>query len=206
MQKIIVTISREYGSGGRLIGEKVAEILNIPFYNHNLIDMIAHESGLDKDYISQWEEKVSSPVLWGLDATLTSFIPNSMRGGYYSNELKMYEAQSKIIKDLADKGSCVIVGRCGGYLLKNDPSVLRVFIHSADENRIKRIVEQYETANMEDAKDLLKSVDKSRAAYHEKYTLTEWGDYRNYDISLDSALGLDKCAELIVQAAKAKIK
>ncbi len=205
MEKIIVTISREYGSGGRLIGEKVAEILNIPFYNHNLIDMIAHESGLDKDYIQEWEERVSSPVLWGLDATLTSFIPNSMKSGYYTNEQKMFEAQSKIIKELAGKGSCVIVGRCGGYLLKNEENVLRVFIHADNESRIKRIVEQYETADEDEAKDLLKSVDKSRAAYHEKYTLTQWGDYRNYDISLNSDLGLDRCAELIAQAAKARM-
>ncbi|MBE6039227.1 MAG: cytidylate kinase-like family protein [Anaerofustis stercorihominis] len=204
MDKVIITISREYGSGGRIIGEKVAEMLGIPFYNHNLIDMIAHESGLDKDYISQWQERVSSPMLWGWDAAIAGFIPE-MTAGYYSNELKMFEAQSKIIRDLAEKGSCVIVGRCGGYLLKNDPSCLRVFIYSDKESRINRILEEYDAETLDQAEDMLKSVDKSRAAYHEKYTLTEWGDYLNYDIALDSKLGIDECAKIIVEAAKAKI-
>lgn len=204
MEKVIITVSREYGSGGRLIGEIAAKKLDIPFYNHNLIDMVAHETGLAAGYIDHWEEQVSSPRLWGIP------MPRGAGAGaaavlsmnYYSNEDRMYAAQSRIIREIAAKGSCVIVGRCADYILKDNSSVLRVFIHADKEIRLRRIREEYGETDEKGAEGKIRLIDRGRAAYYKKHADGIWGDCHNYHLTLDSGLlGPSMCAELIVQAA-----
>lgn len=202
MEKVIVAISREYGSGGRMIGEKVSAQLGIPFYNHNLIDMVAHETGMAADYISNWEEQVSSPRIWGVPAMRGAGAAVISSMNYYSNEERMFRAQSKIIRDIAAKGSCVIVGRCADYILRNDPACLRVFVYSDKQIRIKRVMEEYGADSEEEALRRVRAVDRGRAAYHKKYADHVWGNCHDYHISIDSGLlGVELCAQVISRIA-----
>ena len=178
--KIIITICREYGSGGRQIGEEVAKRLDIPYYNRNLIDMVAKESGFASGYIDKFEEHVSSPLIWGIPMPRANMAFAGLAvQNYYSNEEKMFEAQSKIIRDIAKKGSCVIVGRCADYLLKDEPGCYRVFIHS-------------------EAKHAVKTIDRNRNAYHKKYAGYAWDDCHNYHLTVNSGLlGIERSVDLI---------
>ena len=201
MKKVLLTISREYGSGGRIIGERVAKVLDLPFYNHNLIDMIAHEMGMDKGYIQKWQERVSSPILWGIP-TVKGTLPVR---NYYTNEAAMYETQSKIIRGIADEGSCVIVGRCADQLLHERKENLRVFIYADKETRLRRALESYGMVGAANASAAINEIDKSRAAYYKKYSMLRWGDYRNYHLMLNSGrLGIDACVDMIVCAVQAQ--
>lgn len=186
----IITISRQFGSGGRTIGKKLAEELGIKCYDAEIIEKIAEESGLTKEYI---EEK-------GEYTSYTGFLSHAMQARTYNgNSLSddIWIIQKKIIEDIANKESCVIVGRCADYILKDKENVLKVFIHSSLENRAKRIVEQYGQTD-KDPITRLKDKDKRRASYYEFYTDIKWGDVRNYDIALDSSkFGIDKCVEIL---------
>ena len=204
MKRTIITISREYGSGGRLVGERVAEQLGIPFYNHNLIDMVAQETGMAADYISNWEEQVASPRLWGVPA-MTGFGGSLFDGYYYSNEDRMFAAQSKIILNIAEEGSAVIVGRCADYLLRDNPDAIRIFVFAEEKQRIERIWKTYGAPSREEAVKYLRAVDKGRAAYVRKYADRDWGDMRNYHLILDSGrFGVDGAAAIIVLAAESR--
>lgn len=199
MKKTIVTISREYGSGGRLIGEMAAKKLEIAFYDRNLIDLVAHKSGFSKDYISQLEEKLSSRFVWRPLVGRSGLI---LTQNYYSNEDKMFTTQSDIIRELAEKESCVIVGRCADYILQNFAGCLKVFIHAKIDHRIERVVKYYGVES-KNAANIIIRTDKGRTAYHNYYTDTKWGDYGNYHLSMESSVfGLEHTADLIVQAVK----
>ncbi len=190
----IITISRQFGSGGRTIGREVAEKLGIPCYDRELINQIAEESGFAKEYIEEHGESTENSGwlvgAFGLD--YTEFAGQS-------NQDKIWFAQCRIIRELAEKGSCVIVGRCADYILKDEQDLLRVFIHSDFDIRAKRIVEQY--GETDDAPEKrLKEKDKRRAAYYQVYTDQKWGNALNYDVCLDSGtLGLEKCADIIAK-------
>ena len=197
--KIIITICREYGSGGRLIGEEVAKRLDIPYYNRNLIDMVAKESGFASGYIDKFEEHVSSPLIWGIPMPRANMAFAGLAvQNYYSNEEKMFEAQSKIIRDIAKKGSCVIVGRCADYLLKDEPGCYRVFIHADKDFRIKRAKEEYGFSKDSEAKHAVKTIDRNRNAYHKKYAGYAWDDCHNYHLTVNSGLlGIERSVDLI---------
>lgn len=190
MKNRIITISREFGSGGRTIGKQVAEKLGIPCYDHELIEKIAQESGFAKDYIKEKSE-YAPHTSWLANA----FSDRSTQG--MSTQDYLWTVQRKIILDLAEKGPCVIVGRCADYILKDTADCLKVFIHSDMEKRAERIVKLYGESKEAPAKRL-RDKDKRRAAYYKFYTDSEWGDVRNYHISLDSGvLGIEKCSEII---------
>lgn len=196
MKKIIITISREYGSGGRQIGQRVARELGIDFYNRNLIDMVAKESGLAAEYIDKMEEKLSSRFIWG--QTLGWRMP----GGYYSNEDKMYITQSNIIRDVAAKGPCVIVGRCADYVLSGREEAMNVFVRADLDSRLQRLVNEY-GVDAKRAAATAQNTDKGRANYYRHYTDRDWGDMNNYHLTLDSSLyGIEGAVQLIVDAAK----
>ncbi len=189
----IITISREFGSGGRTIGKKAAEALGIPCYDHDIIERVAEESGFAKEYIAEHGEyKTYGNWLGNAFATV-----NSSMGGL-SNGDALWIVQRKIILDLAAQGPCVFVGRCADYILRDKAELLKVFIYANMSERAKRIVEVYgETA--ESPEKRLKNKDKRRAAYYKFYTDTEWGTAKNYTICLNSGeIGVDKCAEIIV--------
>ena len=190
MKNRVVTISREFGSGGRTVGKELAEQLGIPCYDHDIIDKLAEESGLSKDYISETSEYTAhGGILAG------AFIPRDMNGRSLQDEL--WITQNKLIKELAAQGPCVIVGRCADYILQEDADLLKVFIYADMDSRAKRIVEQYGEGDASPEKRL-KDKDKRRAAYYNYYTDTKWGDPENYDLCLNSgSLGIEKCVEIL---------
>jgi cytidylate kinase len=192
MNNRIITISREFGSGGRTIGRQIADRLGIPCYDAELIDKIASESGFSREYIKEQGE-YSAGGHW-----LSNVFSGRDRNGHsYQDDL--WVLQRKIILELAEKGPCVIVGRCADYILKERTDCLRVFIHADMESRARRIVEQYGERS-ETPEKRLREKDKRRAAYYQFYTDFRWGDVRNYHISLDSgALGLEKCVDILTE-------
>ena len=189
MRNRVITISREFGSGGRTIGKKVADRLRIPCYDAELIHKISAESGYAADYVKEEGESASG---W-----LSAVFSDRSMG--LTNQDLLWTVQSRVIEELAEKGPCVIVGRCADYILREKADCLNVFIHASMEKRAERIVKEYgERATSPEQR--LKEKDKRRAAYHRFYTDMKWGHAQNYHVCLDSgALGIEKCVEMIVQ-------
>ena len=183
---IVVTISREYGSGGRYIGRLVADKLGIKFYDKEFIGKLSEQTGLSEEYIENNEQKRDA-----LDA---------INSGYYStltNADDLFIKEAELVKELAYKESCVIIGRCADFTLKARKDVLKVFIYSDMENKIKRVTEIY-GVNKENAEKEIKKINKLRANHYKYYTEREWNDTRNYDICINSDyLGVEKAADLI---------
>jgi len=189
MSNRIITISREFGSGGRTIGKMAADMLGIPCYDQELIDKIAEETGMLKSFVEANVEDVQGGWL-------------SMVAGrdFYGHSLQddLHAAQTKVIRELADKESCIIIGRCADSILEDYSDLLKVFIHASLEKRAERIVHQY-GERTEDPIQRLKEKDKKRKAYYQLYSDRKWGAMENYHVALDSGeLGLEKCARIIV--------
>lgn len=187
----VITISRQFGSGGRTIGRQVAEKLGIPCYDQELIEQLAEKSGFTKEYIKEHSEYTERG----------GWLANALSGraaGGMTNQDHIWVAQRELILELAAKGPCVMVGRCADYILQGQADCLNVFIHASMENRAERIVTMY--GERDDAPEKrLRDKDKRRKAYYQFYTDTEWGRAENYHVALDSgALGIEKCVELIV--------
>lgn len=188
MRNRIITISREFGSGGRTIGKKAAEKLGIPCYDSELLQKLAEESGFTEEYIKDAGEYVPSDFL-------SAVFSNRNLGP--TNGDRLWRLQFDLITDLARKGPCVIVGRCADYILRDKADCLRVFIHASMEYRAERIVKVYGERG-ESPELRLRDKDKRRAAYHRFYTDMKWGRAQNYHICLDSGeLGIGKCVEII---------
>ena len=184
----IITISREFGSGGRTIGKKVADKLGIPCYDSELIEKLAQESGFTKDYIKEAGEYTPGGCL------ASAF---SHRAFGPTNEDILWEMQCRIITELAEKESCVIVGRCADCVLQDKADCLKVFIHADMAFRAERIVKVYGERE-ESPEQRLRDKDKRRAAYHRFYTNMKWGYAENYHLTLDSGvLGIDRCVDII---------
>ena len=192
MKNRVITISREFGSGGRTIGKKVAEQLGIPCYDAEIIEKMAKETGFAPDYVKEAGE-------YAPGSFLSSAFSNRMFGP--TNEDILWEHQYKVITDLAAKGSCVIVGRCADFILQDRTDCLKVFVHADMKFRADRIVRVYgEREKSPEAR--LKEKDKRRAAYYRFYTDMKWGDAANYHVALDSGvIGIEKCAKVIERLA-----
>ena len=188
MKNRVITISREFGSGGRTIGKMVAQELGIPCYDAEIIQAIAQESGFSEGYIREAGEYTPGGVF-------ANVFSNRAYGP--TNEDYLWTIQYQIITELARKGSCVIVGRCADYILRDTADCLKVFVHADLNFRAKRIVEVYGERDAS-PEQRLKDKDKRRAAYHRFYTDKKWGQSQNYHVTLDSGvLGLERCAEII---------
>ena len=191
MSNRIITIGREFGSGGRTIGREVAKKLGIPCYDQELIEKMAEESGFTREYVEKESENASlgswAASALGMDGTYTA----------PTNQDRLWAVQSRIIREIAEKESCVIVGRCADVILEDKADLLRVFIHADFDARAKRIVEKYGETEIPTEKRL-RDKDKRRALYYQFYTDRKWGDIENYDIILNSsALGLERCVDII---------
>lgn len=188
MKNRIVTISREFGSGGRTIGKKVAETLGIPCYDAELIQKLSMESGFAEEYVRQNSECMPGSYL-------ESLFSNRTMGP--TNEDILWDSQNKVILEIAEKGPCVIVGRCADYILRDKADCLQVFIHADIAFRTERIVKVYGERD-QSPEQRLRDKDKRRAAYYRFYTDMRWGDAHNYHVTLDSGvLGIEQCAEII---------
>lgn len=189
MKTRIITISREFGSGGRTVGKQTAKLLNIPCYDQEVIEKVAQESGFAKEYIKERGEY--TPYGGWFAQALTG---RSARGTSPQDDL--WVIQRKVILELAEK-PCVIVGRCADYILREEADLLKAFIYADMEKRADRIVRLYGETEEAPIKRL-KDKDKRRAAYYNFYTDTQWGSVHSYHISLDSGvLGIDKCSEIL---------
>ena len=199
MEKKIITISREFGSGGRTIGHLVAEKLGIPFYDKELVEQIALESGFAPKYVEEHGEHAPGRSLLSY-AFAPQGIPGIMNG--LSTADFLWNIQCSVILQLADQGPCVIVGRNADYILKDREDVLHAFIHADPAFRADRIVRLYgESEKSPEAR--LNEKDKRRKVNYQHYTGRTWGDAHNYDISLDSGvLGVDACADIIINIVK----
>lgn len=196
--KIILTIGRQFGSGGREIGKRLAEELGIGFYDKELITVAARESGLCEDVFERADERASSGLAYAFTMGYSSFM-----GGMFTpyNEILsndgLFKIQSDAIRKLAESESCVLVGRCADYILRDDPACLSIFIHSSLESRLQNIVER-QGITVEEAKNLMEKTDKSRAAYYNYYTNKTWGMSSSYNLSIDvSILGMDETVDFI---------
>ena len=192
MKNRIITISREFGSGGRTIGKLAAERLGIPCYDQELIERFSKESGFSKEFVAARGEDAPYGN-WFANALSTQGLQGSSPQDF------LWAVQQHVILELAEKGPCVIVGRCADYILRDTADCLKVFIHASMEKRAERIVKLY--GEREDSPiKRLKDKDKRRAAYYKLYTDTEWGVMRHYHITLDSGvLGVETCAGIIAQ-------
>ena len=188
----IIAISRQYGSAGRTIGVKLADKLGIKCYDSALLDKIAEKTGFDKKYIKESGEYTSSGS-WMLSA-----IAGRDYNGH-SIQDEIWNVQREVLIEIAEKESCVIVGRNADYVLDGKADILSIFIHASEEARIDRIVNDYkEVSDKEDPARKLRQMDKRRRAYCQLYTDIQWGDARFYDVCLDSSrFGIDKCVEIL---------
>ena len=183
-KKIVITISREYGSGGHYVGELLAKRMGINFYDKNLINLISEKSGLSKEYVKENDQKLAS----------FKYEDN--------NDDRIFIAEEKVIKDLAKKESCIIVGRCADYILKDNKDTIKVFLYSSSQDKVKRAVKYY---NLEEDKALkeINKVNNERAKHYKYYTNRDWYDFANYDIALNvDYLGVEKTVELLEQVIR----
>ena len=188
---VIITIGREHGSSGKQIGKILAQKLGIPFYYKEMTALAAQESGLDREFIA--DINTSSPTI--------------LHSLYLSTEViqRAVVAQDKVIKRIADEGSCVIVGRAADHVLREYDNVLNIFIYAPEEYRISRIMEVYGD-NYENAKKNIRHSDEARASYYKNISGKSWGDRRNYDLMIDSSIGLEKTADIICSYVNSKAK
>ncbi len=197
-KRIIIAIGRQFGSGGRAIGKLLASKMGIGYYDKELMAVAAKESGLSQEFFERADEQASSGLAYAFS------MGNSRMGGMFtpytdflSND-GLFKFQSDAIRKLAESESCVIVGRCADYILRDNPNCVSVFIHNSTENRIQSIIARDPKLSIEQAKDLMIKTDKSRASYYNYFTNKEWGKSSSYNLSIDvSVLGEDETAGLI---------
>lgn len=197
--KTVITISREFGSGGRTIGRQLADRLGYRFYDRELVDEVAKRSGFSPEFIEENGEyaNAKSSLLFYL-ATARQYTAENL-----STNDQLYVFQAKLIEELAESGRCVIVGRCADYILRERTDCLHVFICADMESRAKRIVERY-GENKKSPEKRLNEKDQKRKVYYRNYTGRLWGQAQNYDLCLNSGvLGIDTCVDLIEAAARA---
>lgn len=196
MSKRIITISRQYGSGGRQIGRQLAQELGLPFYDKEIIDLAAKESGLAADFIRGQEQQLTQSFLFsivsGFQSGANTYAPNLL-----SLSDQVYLAEAKAIRSLAEKGSCVIVGRCADRVLEKRYALLRVFVCAPMELRCSRAVAEY-GQKQEGIQRTVQNIDRQRARYCQHYCDLAWEDADNYDLCVNSGLlSLDQCVSLI---------
>lgn len=189
-KKVVITIGRQYGSGGKEIGEKLAAELGIPFYDKELLTIAAKKSGICEDLFESHDEKPTNSLLYSL-----------VMGTYSGDNLpfnhKLFLAQFDAIRSIADEGSCVIIGRCADYALEDYSNCINVFIHADMKYRIERSIEYYNIPK-EKAEDIILKTDKQRAAYYNFYSGNKWGSLDNYHMTVSSSsIGVDNTVKLL---------
>ena len=191
MAHTVITIGRQFGSGGRIVAQRVADSLHIPFYDKAVIDLAAKETGLSEEFIRQAEQKKTSSFLYNLYMS-TQNLPVSDQ---------VFIAESDVIRKVAAVGPCVIVGRCADYVLRNQKGVLNLFIHAPLDERIFRAKEEYKVEAADVRAYVLKQ-DKRRAAFYEHFSDRVWGKAENYHLAINSTIGLDTTVDLILALAE----
>lgn len=193
----IITIARQYGSGGHDIGKKLSEELKIPFYDKELLERAAKDSGFCQEIFENYDEKPTNSFLYSLVMDTYSMGYSTAAFAEMPLNHKIFLAQFNAIKDIAKEGPCVIVGRCADYALADFPNVVNVYLYADMQSRIARIARRHDVTDSK-AKDLIQKTDKSRASYYNYYTNKKWGEATGYDLCLNTAsLGIDGTIHMI---------
>lgn len=197
----VVTISRQFGSGGRLIGKMLAQRLGVPFYDKEIIVQAAQNCGFAQEFIEDNEQKRNGLSSFSVSPAWIGIAPANCFDNF---EAKIFAAEANAIESFACNGACVIVGRCADYVLRDNYDCLNVFVYADIDSRIKRVLEVYNDAtDVKKAQKLIRDKDKNRARHYKYYTDTEWGKACNYDLCIDSAkFGIDACVDLLFEAYK----
>ena len=197
MSKFAITIARGFGSGGRTIGKMLAQRLDCDCYDNDLIKLASEESGINLELFGRADEKVKTSLFKRYNRSYGEYVLSPDSSDFVSDD-NLFNYQAKIIRDIADKKDCIIIGRCGDFILRNNPDVIRLFIYADEETCVKNVVELYGMMPSE-AKKTIDKIDKSRAAYYKYYTDKNWYDVANYDLCVNtSGIGFEKAVDIIV--------
>ena len=201
--KTIITIGRQYGSGGRQVGQKLAKELGIPYYDKEILKVAAQESGFCEELFENFDEKPTTSFLYSL-------VMDPYALGYNSNSFdlplnhKVFLAAFDAIKSIADKGPCVIVGRCADYALADYDNVIKVFVSGDYDFKVKRVMEMHDCDEAK-ARDIMAKQDKQRSSYYNYYTSKKWGELKSYDLTINTGIvGEDGAVEIIKKAIEMK--
>lgn len=206
-KKIIITIARQFGSGGREIGEHIAKELGIPLIDKELIKDAATKGELSEEIIRSADESAANSLLYTL-AMGSNVLGTTIHFGYKMpiND-KLFILQSEAIKEYAANGSCVIIGRCADYVLRDEPSLFRIFIYGDLDHRQERVKERHPEIKSSQVIDVINKTDKRRASYYNFYTGNKWGKFDNYDMAINSStFGVEETAKIISAAVKKVIE
>lgn len=200
MAKTIITIGRQYGSGGRYVGRLLAEKLGIPFYDKELLVEASKGSGICQEVLESHDEKPTRSHLFSLVTGMQGQVDPGMMYLDMPLNHRIFLAQFDAIRNIADKGACVMVGRCSDYVLRERKDVMDVFVKASMEERINRAVNHY-GVDPQKAEDVIKKADKQRSSYYNYYSAGTWGDVNNYDLCVDTgALGVEGAVEVLARA------
>lgn len=202
-KNLVITIGREYGSGGRAIAKRLSELMGIKMYDKELISIVAKSHGYSEEVLHDIDETASNSFLYALSTGAYTHNTAMLAGLHMPLTDKAFIACSQVIKEVAEQESCIIVGRCADSVLKDHENLFRVFIHADTEQRIDRICE-YEKISRSEAASIIKKEDRKRSGYHNYYADTKWGSTKTYDLCINSKIGIEKAAEIIKYAAEHK--
>jgi hypothetical protein len=202
----IINIGRQLGSGGREIGQLLSKRLDIPFYDKELITLASKQSGLAKEIFEKADEKKRFTLTGGLLGLKTSILDESFSNNYLWNEM-LFKIQSDVIRDLAREKSCIFIGRCADYILRDHPRTLNVFISAEQVDRIKRVGDYYELTEKKALELIIEQTDKKRAGYYNYYSNKQWGAAESYDLCINSSvLGIEATTDFIEDFLKRKLR
>lgn len=205
-KNIVITIARQYGSGGKTVGEMLAEKLGIHFYDKELIKLASDESGINEALFAKADEKVKTMKLFHLNKSEYSGELLPPESDAFTSDDNLFNYQAKVIRKLAEQESCVIVGRCADYVLKDYDNVLSVFVHAPKDFCMEQAAKKH-SMNERELERFIAKTDKYRSDYYKYYSGREWTDARNYDLCLDSSkLGFERCVEEIIAYMDVRFK
>lgn len=196
MQKFVISIGRQLGSGGKEIAEKLAARLHIPVYDKKLLEVAAKESGLDTTAFESADEKESNSLFGGV-FSIHGSLSGFLSGGSCMESDQLFLIQSEAIRKIAEKEACIIIGRCAEYVLRDNPNMISIFITADKSERIQRIAKK-KMVDENKANELIEKGDKKRRSYHDYYATTHWGEAHSYDLCINSSLmGIEGTVELL---------
>lgn len=205
MEKFVITIARGYGSGGRTMGKMLASELGIGYYDREILRMASDSSGISEALFNNADEKMKSTSLFRAAKKVYKGELLPPDSDDFASSDNLFNYQAKVIKELAANESCVIIGRCADFVLKDCKNVIRIFVHAPHEHCID-VLEKMNSGSRKELSDQIKKIDKNRAEYYRYHTGRDWNDARNYDLCLNSEeLGFDRCVEIVKEYLKIRL-
>ena len=203
MSEYVITIARGFGSGGKTIGQMLAKRLDIDYFDNDLLRLASEESGINISLFGKADEKVKANLFKKYNRSYGQKVISPDSTEFISDD-NLFNYQAKIIRDLAENQNCIIIGRCGDYVLRDDPKAIRIFVCADEQTCIDKVVELY-GIDADDAKKKIEKIDKSRAAYCKYYTGNDWNDPANYDLCINTTkVGFDGAVDIIIDYMKRK--